>query len=63
LEAILSFAQGSIYWNKYCLMGKKYHENNARPDTNGEKERKDKGRKEKISASSFSMPQCFGFVW
>jgi len=44
-------------------MGKKYHENNARPDTNGEKERKDKGRKEKISASSFSMPQCFGFVW
>ncbi len=29
-------------------MGKKYHENNARADKKGEKERKDKG-KEKIS--------------
>jgi hypothetical protein len=26
-------------------MGKKYHENNARADKNGEKERKDKGKR------------------
>jgi hypothetical protein len=47
--------QGSIYWkippprgggNKYGLMGKKYHENNARADKKGEKERKDKGKEE-----------------
>jgi hypothetical protein len=30
--------------NKYGLMGKKYHENNARADKKGEKERKDKKR-------------------
>jgi hypothetical protein len=34
--------QGSIYWkgNKYGLMGKKYHENNAREPTKKEKKKK-----------------------
>ncbi len=36
------------HWYLWYLMGKKYHENNARADKKGEKERKDKG-KEKIS--------------
>jgi hypothetical protein len=57
----LETTQGSIYWkipppppgggNKYGLMGKKYHENNAHADKKGEKERKDKG-KEKIKRQS-----------
>jgi hypothetical protein len=64
--------QGSIYWkipphpppggggNKYGLMGKKYHENNARAraDKKGEKERKDKG-KEKISDKMTEQEQGF----
>ncbi len=61
--------QGSIYWkipppprggggNKYGLMGKKYHENNASADKKGEKERKDKG-KEKISDKMTEQEQCF----
>ncbi len=44
--------------NKYGLMGKKYHENNARGDKKGEKERKDKG-KEKISDKKTEQEQCF----
>jgi hypothetical protein len=35
--------------NKYGLMGKKYHENNARADKKGEKERKDKGKEKKVT--------------
>jgi hypothetical protein len=48
--------------NKYCLMGKKYHENNARADKKGEKERKDKG-KEKISDKKAEQEQCFIKLW
>ncbi len=44
--------------NKYGLMGEKYHENNARADKKGEKERKDKG-KEKISDKMTEQEQCF----
>jgi hypothetical protein len=44
--------------NKYGLMGKKYHENNARADKKGEKERKDKG-KEKINDKKTEQEQCF----
>ena len=63
--------QGSIYWkippprgggNKYGLMGKKYHENNALADKKGEKERKDKG-KEKISDKVTEQEQCFIKLW
>ncbi len=63
--------QGSIYWkipppqgggNKYGLMGKKYHENNARADKKEEKERKDKG-KEKISDKMTEQEQCFIKLW
>ena len=63
---------GSIFWkippplggggNKYGLMGKKYHENNARADKKGEKERKDKG-KEKISDKKTEQEQCFIKLW
>ncbi len=48
--------------NKYGLMGKKYHENNARADNKGEKERKDKG-KEKISDKKTKQEQCFIKLW
>ena len=48
--------------NKYGLMGKKYHENNARADKKGEKERKDKG-KEKISDKMTEQEQCFIKLW
>ena len=48
--------------NKYGLMGKKYHENNARADKKGEKERKDKG-KEKISDKKTEQEQCFIKLW
>ncbi len=44
--------------NKYGLVGKKYHENNARTDRKGEKERKDKG-KEKISDKKTEQEQFF----
>ncbi len=64
--------QGSIYWkipppppgggNKYGLMGKKYHENNACADKKGEKERKDKG-KENISDKKTEQEQCFIKLW
>jgi hypothetical protein len=43
-------------------MGKKYHENNARADKKGEKERKDKG-KEKISDKKTEQEQCFIKLW
>jgi hypothetical protein len=43
--------------NKYGLIGKKYHENNARADKKGEKKRKDKG-KEKISDKMTEQEQC-----
>ena len=43
-------------------MGKKYHENNARADKKGEKERKDKG-KEKISDKVTEQEQCFIKLW
>jgi hypothetical protein len=43
-------------------MGKKYHENNARADRKGEKERKDKG-KEKISDKMTEQEQCFIKLW
>jgi hypothetical protein len=45
--------------NKYGLMGKKYHENNARADKKGEKERKDKG-KEKISDKKTECHKIMG---
>ncbi len=48
--------------NKYGLMGKKYHENNARADKKGDKERKDKG-KEKISDKKTAQEQCFIKLW
>jgi hypothetical protein len=48
--------------NKYGLMGKKYHENNARADNKGEKERKDKG-KEKISDKMTEQEQFFIKLW
>ncbi len=40
-------------------MGKKYHENNARADKKGEKERKDKGKELKISDKVTEQEQCF----
>ena len=43
-------------------MGKKYHENNARADKKGEKERKDKG-KEKISDKKTEQEQCLIKLW
>ncbi len=43
-------------------MGKKYHENNARTDKKGEKERKDKV-KEKISDKTTEQEQCFIKLW
>ena len=46
-------------------MGKKYHENNARANKKGEKERQDKG-KEKISDKKTEQEQCFiklGETW
>jgi hypothetical protein len=43
-------------------MGKKYHENNARADKKGEKERKDKG-KEKISDKKTEQEQYFIKLW
>ena len=43
-------------------MGKKYHENNARADKTGEKERKDKG-KEKIRDKKTEQEQCFIKLW
>ena len=43
-------------------MGKKYHENNARANKKGEKERKDKG-KEKISDKMTEQEQCFIQLW
>ncbi len=43
-------------------MGKKYHENNARADKKGDKERKDKG-KEKISDKMTEQEQCFIKLW
>jgi hypothetical protein len=51
-----------ILENKYGLMGKKYHENNARADKKGEKERKDMG-KEKISDKMTEQEQCFIKLW
>jgi hypothetical protein len=45
--------------NKYGLMGKKYHENNASADKKGEKERKDKG-KEKIRQSKNNVSKIMG---
>jgi hypothetical protein len=48
--------------NKYGLMGKKYHENNAGADKKGEKERKDK-EKEKISDKKTEQKQCFIKLW
>ncbi len=48
--------------NKYGPMGKKYHENNARADKKGEKERKDKGKK-KISDKMTEQEQCFIKLW
>jgi hypothetical protein len=48
--------------NKYGLMGKNYHENNASTDKKGEKERKDKG-KEKISDKKTEHEQCFIKLW
>ncbi len=48
--------------NKYGLMEKKYHENNASADKKGEKERKDKG-KEKISDKMTEQEQCFIKLW
>ncbi|MFN9908359.1 MAG: hypothetical protein ACK56F_19890, partial [bacterium] len=42
------------------LMGKKYHENNARADKKGEKERKGK---EKISDKKTEQEQCFIKLW
>jgi len=44
------------------MMGKKYHEINARADKKGEKERKDKG-KEKISVKKTEQEQCFIKLW
>ncbi len=59
LQFVQNWNQGSIYWkippptphppgggggNKYGLMGKKYHENNASADKKGEKERKAQGK-------------------
>ena len=44
------------------MMGKKYHEINARADKKGEKERKDKG-KEKISDKMTEQEQCFIKLW
>ena len=51
-----------LYFGKYGLMGKKYHENNACADKKGEKERKDKG-KEKISDKKTEQEQCFIKLW
>ncbi len=48
--------------NKYGLMGKKYHENNARAAKKGEKERKDKG-KEKISDKKTEQEPYFIKLW
>ena len=44
------------------LIGKKYHEINARADKKGEKERKDKG-KERISVKKTEQEQCFIKLW
>ena len=53
-ENVYSNLQGSIYWkippprgggNKYGLMGKKYHENNARANKKGEKRKKGQGKR------------------
>jgi hypothetical protein len=48
--------------DKYGLRGKKYHQNNARADKKGEKERKDKG-KEKKSDKMTEQEQCFIKLW
>ncbi len=45
-DTVLVSQQGSIYWNKYGLMGKKYHENIARAPTKKEK-KKERTREKK----------------
>jgi len=54
-DSMMLWNQGSIYWkippprgggNKYGLMGKKYHENNARAPTKKEK-KKERTREKK----------------